>query len=83
MENGIYNIMEKRVWDANICTSANCKVKFNGEALPKQTFEAYAKMHDGVDNVYSVTTEPVNFLIPSKDPVMSQVWKNSPTGKVS
>ena len=45
MENGIYKIMEKRVWDANICTSANCKVKFNGEALPKQNFEA-TKMHE-------------------------------------
>ena len=36
MDNSIYKIFQKRVWDANICTSANCKVKFNGEVLPKQ-----------------------------------------------
>ena len=73
MENGIYNIMEKRVWDANICTSANCKVKFNGEALPKQTFEAYAKMHDGVDNVYSVTTDRWAVCIGPSEDGMEQV----------
>ena len=73
MENGIYTIMEKRVWDANICTSANCKVKFNGEALPKQTFEAYAKMHDGVDNVYSATTDRWAVCIGPSEDGMEQV----------
>ena len=73
MENGIYNIMEKRVWDANICTSANCKVKFNGEALPKQTFEAYAKMHYGVDDVYSATTDRWAVCIGPSEDGMEQV----------
>ena len=73
MENGIYNIMEKRVWDANICTSANCKVKFNGEALPKQTFEAYAKMHEGVENVYSATTDRWAVCIGPSEDGMEQV----------
>lgn len=73
MENGIYNIMEKRVWDANICTSANCRVKFNGEALPKQTFEAYAKMHDGVENVYSATTDRWSVCIGPSEDGMEQV----------
>ena len=73
MENGIYKIMEKRVWDANICTSANCKVKFNGEALPKQTFEAYAKMHDGVENVYSATTDRWSVCIGPSEDGMEQV----------
>jgi len=73
MENGIYKIMEKRVWDANICTSANCKVKFNGEALPKQNFEAYAKMHEGVENVYSVTTDRWSVCIGPSEDGMEQV----------
>ena len=73
MENGIYKIMEKRVWDANICTSANCKVKFNGEALPKQNFEAYAKMHDGVENVYSATTDRWSVCIGPSEDGMEQV----------
>src|SRR5210317_596930 len=72
-ENGIYKIMEKRVWDANICTSANCKVKFNGEALPKQTFEAYAKMHEGVENVYSTTTDRWSVCIGPSEDGMEQV----------
>jgi len=73
MENGIYKIMEKRVWDANICTSANCKVKFNGEALPKQNFEAYAKMHEGVGNVYSATTDRWSVCIGPSEDGMEQV----------
>ena len=73
IENGIYKIMEKRVWDANICTSANCKVKFNGEALPKQNFEAYAKMHEGVENVYSATTDRWSVCIGPSEDGMEQV----------
>ena len=37
-------ILRKRVWDANVCTSPNCKVMWQGEALPKQKFSDYAKM---------------------------------------
>lgn len=55
MDDTIYNIFQKRVWDANICTTPNCKVKFNGEVLPKQNFEAYAKMHEGVNEICSVS----------------------------
>ena len=76
MENGIYKIMEKRVWDANICTSANCKVKFNGEALPKQNFEAYAKMHTGVDNVHCATTDRWSVCIGPSEDVMQVSFVN-------
>ena len=37
-------ILQKRVWDANVCTSTNCKVLWQGETLPKQKFSDYAKM---------------------------------------
>ena len=57
MDDAIYKIFEKRIYDANICTSSNCKVKFQGEALPKTTFEAYAKMHDGVENICVSSSE--------------------------
>jgi len=57
MDAAIYKIFEKRVFDANICTTANCKVKFQGEALKKMSFEAYAKMHEGVTELCSVTTD--------------------------
>ena len=57
MDDAIYAIFQKRVWDANICTTPNCKVKFNGEVLPKQNFDAYAKMHEGVDQVCMASSD--------------------------
>ena len=65
--------MEKRVWDANICTSPNCKIKFNGVALPKQNFEAYAKMHEGIDNVCSMTSDRWSVCIGPSEDGMQQV----------
>ena len=73
MDFNIYKIFEKRVWDANICTTPNCKVKFNGEALPKQNFEAYAKMHEGVENVYCATTDRWSVCIGPSEDGMQQV----------
>ena len=73
MDNSIYKIFQKRVWDANICTTSNCKVKFNGEALPKQSFEAYAKMHTGVDNVHCATTDRWSVCIGPSEDGMQQV----------
>ena len=74
MDDSIYKIFEKRVWDANICTTPNCKVKFNGEALPKQSFEAYAKMHEGIKEVASFTSDRWSVCIgPSEDGMQQQV----------
>src|SRR6056300_897992 len=72
MDNSIYKIFQKRVWDANICTSANCKVKFNGEVLPKQNFEAYAKMH-GFDKVHSATSDRWSVCVGPSEDGMQQV----------
>jgi DNA topoisomerase-2 len=73
MDNNIYKIFEKRVWDANICTTPNCKVKFQGEALPKTSFEAYAKMHEGVSEVSSVTTDRWSVCIGPSENGLEQV----------
>ena len=68
MTEAISKIFQKRAWDANICTTPNCKVKLNGETLPKQSFEAYCKMYGGVETVYSATTERWSVCIgPSED----------------
>jgi len=45
MSSDFGKIIEKRVHDANICTSKNCKVTFQGAVLPKLTLEKYAQMH--------------------------------------
>src|SRR5210317_828575 len=73
MDNNIYKIFEKRVWDANICTTPNCKVKFQGEALPKTSFEAYAKMHEGVTDVCSVTTDRWSVCVGPSENGLEQV----------
>ena len=57
MDDSIYKIFEKRVHDANICTSQNCKVKFQDELLPKCAFNAYAKMYTKSDEMCTFTSE--------------------------
>ena len=73
MDDTIYKIFQKRVWDANICTSSKCKVKFNGDVLPKQNFDAYAKMHEGVENVCMVTSDRWSVCIGPSENGMEQV----------
>ena len=73
MDDTIYSIFQKRVWDANICTTQNCKVKFNGEVLPKQNFEAYAKMHEGVQEVASVTGDRWSVCVGPSENGLEQV----------
>ena len=73
MDDTIYKIFQKRVWDANICTTQNCKVKFNGDVLPKQNFEAYAKMHEGIDQVASVSGDRWSVCIGPSTDGMEQV----------
>jgi DNA topoisomerase-2 len=73
MDDTIYSIFQKRVWDANICTTQNCKVKFNGDVLPKQNFEAYAKMHEGVQEVASVTGDRWSVCIGPSENGLEQV----------
>ena len=73
MDDTIYKIFQKRVWDANICTTQNCKVKFNGEVLTKQNFEGYAKMHDGVEEVTCVNSDRWSVCIGPAENGMEQV----------
>jgi DNA topoisomerase-2 len=73
MDDTIYSIFQKRVWDANICTTQNCKVKFNGDVLPKQNFEAYAKMHEGVQEVASVSGDRWSVCIGPSENGLEQV----------
>ena len=73
MDDTIYKIFQKRVWDANICTTQNCKVKFNGDVLPKQNFEAYAKMHEGVQDVASVSGDRWSVCIGPSENGLEQI----------
>jgi DNA topoisomerase-2 len=48
-------------------------VKFNGDVLPKQNFEAYAKMHEGVQEVASVTGDRWSVCIGPSENGLEQV----------
>jgi DNA topoisomerase-2 len=68
MNDYVFKIFEKRVWDCNVCTGQNCKVKFQGEPLPKSSFEKYAKMHEGVTEVTTLNSDRWSVCIgPSQD----------------
>ena len=45
MDTDIFKILEKRVYDANFCTSKKCKISFQGQVLPKLSQEVYASMY--------------------------------------
>lgn len=45
MDDDIFRIFEKRVYDANFCTSKKCQVSFQDSVLTKTTHEVYASMY--------------------------------------
>ena len=45
MDSDFFSIVQKRVWDAMMCTSSNCSVSFQGTKLKKIPLETYAKMY--------------------------------------
>lgn len=73
MDDNIYKIFEKRVYDANICTTPGCKVKFQGTALPKTSFDAYAKMHTKSDEVRMFTSDRWSVCVVPADDGFEQV----------
>ena len=45
LDEDFFKIVEKRVYDAVVCTSSNCKVSFQGVRLEQMSTEDYAKMY--------------------------------------
>jgi DNA topoisomerase II len=45
MNTAVYKILEKRVWDASICTSNQCSVYFQTRKIKTIGTEAYARMY--------------------------------------
>ena len=44
MDDNFLKIIEKRVWDSQICTSKICKLVFQGENIPKINFKQYCSI---------------------------------------
>jgi len=68
LDDDLFKIIEKRVHDAVICTSPNCKVSFQGQQLEQKTTEGYAKMYlpDEVE-VASLNTERWSVTVAPSD----------------
>jgi DNA topoisomerase II len=45
LDETLYKIIEKRVWDAVVCTSPKCKISFQGTVIKKLPFDKYCKMY--------------------------------------
>jgi len=45
MNNDLLAVIEKRTWDAALCTSPTCKVRFNGKTVNVRSPSAYLNMH--------------------------------------
>lgn len=73
IDDDIYNIIEKRVYDANVCTSTNCKVKFQGEVLPKCPLNVYAKMYTKSEEIVTATSDNWTVCIAPSDDGFEQV----------
>jgi DNA topoisomerase-2 len=73
IDDDIYKIFEKRVYDANVCTSTNCKVKFQGEVLPKCPLNTYAKMHTKSEDIVMSTNENWTVCVAPSDDGFEQV----------
>jgi len=68
LDEDLFKIIEKRVYDAVVCTSPNCKVSFQETQLEQKSTEDYAKMYlaDGAE-VASLNTERWSVTISPSD----------------
>ena len=73
MEDDIYSIFEKRVYDANVCTSGNCKVKFQGEVLSKCPLSTYAKMYTKSEEIVMASCDNWTVCVAPSDDGFEQV----------
>ena len=67
LDDDIYKIFEKRVYDANMCTSPNCKVKFQGDILPKCPLNIYAKMYTKSEEIVTATSDNWSVCVAPSD----------------
>jgi DNA topoisomerase-2 len=74
MSEDFFNIVEKRVYDAAVCTSPNCKVYFQGEVVPSVTLEKYARMYlDTGAKIATYQTERWSVVVSPSDNGFNQV----------
>lgn len=74
MDKDFFSIIQKRVWDAVMCTSDNCVVSFQGSKLKKMPMESYAKMYlDDDTKVASAQCDRWQVVVAPSDSGFQQV----------
>lgn len=69
-----FRIIEKRVYDAAVCTNTKCKVSFQGAPVPTTTLENYARLHLPDDaKIASLTSPRWSVVVANSDCGMNQV----------
>ena len=69
MDNDIYKVFEKRIYDATACTNTKCRVSFQKNIIKIKNFEEYSKMYLDEDaKVYSCESDRWSVCVtPSMD----------------
>ena len=74
MSEDFFKIVEKRVYDAAVCTSSGCKVYFQGELIPSVTLEKYARMYIGSETkIATYQTDRWSVVLAPSDTGFTQV----------
>ena len=74
LDEDFFKIIEKRMFDAVVCTSSNCKVSFMGTVIKKMTTEKYAKMYlDDKTPCVSLNTERWSVTVAPSESGFQQV----------
>ncbi len=74
LDEDFYKIIEKRMYDAVVCTSSNCKISFMGKVIKKMTFDKYSKMYLNDDTqCVSLNTDRWSVTVAPSDSGFQQV----------
>ncbi len=74
MDDDFVKIVEKRLYDAAVCTSTGCSVWYQGTKLPNMSLEMYAKKHlDDDIKTHSVVTDRWAVTVAPSDNGFQQV----------
>jgi DNA topoisomerase-2 len=74
MDNDIFKIIEKRVWDAVVCTNSKCSISFQGKKIKNLTFENYSKMYlEDESKVASIAYDRWQVVVAPSDSGFQQV----------
>ena len=73
MSEDFFKIVEKRVWDASICTNPKCSVEFQGVKIKQMNLEKYARMHLDDQKIATLNSDRWQVVIAPSEAGFNQV----------